>query len=88
MLLFTYKIKMNSVVDNSTRKGHILLLSTMAVTLVVPLALIILSYIDVISGIAQYIAAVGVIASSIYIIGGGFLMAFQDKKDGDTLSDG
>jgi hypothetical protein len=75
---------MNSVVDNSTGKSHILLLSTVVVTL----ALIILSYIDVISGIAQYIAAVSVIASSIYIIGGGFLMAFQDKKDGNTLSYG
>ncbi|MCS5589112.1 MAG: hypothetical protein NZ824_03990 [Candidatus Thioglobus sp.] len=79
---------MNSAVDNSARKGHILLLSTVAATLFVPLALIILSYMGVISGTAQYIAAVGVIASSIYIIGGGFLMAFQDKKDGETLSDG
>jgi len=79
---------MSSTVDNSAKKGHILLVSTMVVTLVVPLALIILSYMNIISGTAQYIAAVGVIASSIYIIGGGFLMAFQDKKDGETLSDG
>ncbi|RUM80901.1 MAG: hypothetical protein DSZ20_04055 [Candidatus Thioglobus sp.] len=79
---------MSSTVDNSAKKGHILLLSTMVVTLVVPLALIILSYMDIISGTAQYIAAAGVIASSIYIIGGGLLMAFQDKKDGETLSDG
>ena len=78
---------MSSTVDNSAKKGHILLLSTMVVTLVVPLALIILSYMDIISGTAQYIAAAGVIASSIYIIGGGLLMAFQDKKDGETLSD-
>ena len=79
---------MSSTVDNSAKKGHILLLSTMVVTLVVPLALIILSYMNIISGTAQYIAAAGVIASSIYIIGGGLLMAFQDKKDGKTLSDG
>jgi hypothetical protein len=79
---------MSSTVDNSAKKGHILLLSTIVVTLVVPLALIILSYMNIISGTAQYIAAAGVIASSIYIIGGGLLMAFQDKKDGETLSDG
>ena len=79
---------MSSTVDNSAKKGHILLLSTMIVTLVVPLALIILSYMNIISGTAQYIAAAGVIASSIYIIGGGLLMAYQDKKDGETLSDG
>jgi hypothetical protein len=29
-----------------------------------------------------------VIASSIYIIGGGIWMAIQDKKDGEILSDG
>ena len=79
---------MSSTIDNSAKKGHILLLSTMIVTLVIPLALIILSYMNIISGTAQYIAAAGVIASSIYIIGGGLLMAFQDKKDGETLSDG
>ena len=79
---------MSSTVDNSAKKGHILLLSAMIVALVVPLALIILSYMNIISGTAQYIAAAGVIASSIYIIGGGLLMAFQDKKDGETLSDG
>ena len=79
---------MSSTVDNSAKKGHILLLSTMVVTLIVPLALIILSYMNIISGTAEYIAAAGVIASSIYIIGGGLLMAFQDKKDGETLSDG
>ncbi len=72
---------MSSTVDNSAKKGHILLLSTMVVTLVVPLALIILSYMNIISGTAEYIAAAGVIASSIYIIGGGLLMAFQDKKE-------
>ncbi len=79
---------MSSTVDNSAKKGHILLLSTLVVTLVAPLALILLSYVEIISGTAQYIAAFGVIASSIYIIGGGILMAVQDKKDGKALSDG
>lgn len=79
---------MSSTVDNSAKRGHILLLSTLVVTLVAPLALIILSYMEIISGTAQYIAAFGVIASSIYIIGGVFLMAFQDKKDGEMLADG
>jgi len=37
---------MSSTVDNSAKRGHILLLSTMTVTLVAPLALIILSYIS------------------------------------------
>ncbi len=54
---------MSSTVDNSAKRGHILLLSTMVVTLVAPLALIILSYMEIISGTAQYIAAFGVIAS-------------------------
>jgi len=79
---------MSSTVDNSAKKGHILLLSTLVATLLVPLALILLSYVEIISGTAQYIAAFGVIASSIYIIGGGILMAVQDKKDGKTLGDG
>jgi hypothetical protein len=79
---------MSPTVDNSAKKGHILFLSTMVVTLVLALALIILSYMNIISGTAQYIAAAGVIASSIYIIGGDLLMTFQDKKDGETLSDG
>ncbi len=74
--------------NTKRKRGHILLLSTMVVTLVAPLALIILSYMEIISGTAQYIAAFGVIASFIYIIGGGFLMAFQDKKDGEMLADG
>ena len=78
---------MSSTVDNSAKKGHILLLSTLVVTLVAPLALIILSYMEIISGTAQYIAAFGVIASMIYSVGGSILMAVQDKKDG-ILADG
>lgn len=79
---------MSSTVDNSTKKGHILLLSTLVVTLVAPLALILLSYVEIISGTSQYIVAFAVIASSIYIIGGGIWMAVQDKKDGEMLTDG
>ncbi|MBT6022648.1 MAG: hypothetical protein HOG86_04475, partial [Candidatus Thioglobus sp.] len=45
---------MGSTVDNSGVKGNILMISTLAVTLVAPLALIILSYIEVISGTAEY----------------------------------
>ena len=76
------------MVDNSAKRGHILLLSTLVITLVAPLALILLSYTGVISGTAEYIAAFAVVASSIYIIGGGILMAVQDKKDGKMLQDG
>jgi hypothetical protein len=79
---------MSSTVDNSGVKGNILMISTLAVTLVVPLALIILSYIEVISGTAEYIAAIAVIASTIYIVGGSIWMFLQDAKDGQDLADG
>lgn len=79
---------MHSTVDNSAKAGHILLLSILLATLIAPLALIILSYLDIISGTAQYIAALAVIASAIYIIGGGIWMFIQDKKDGELLADG
>jgi hypothetical protein len=79
---------MSSANNNSTLKGHILQISTITVTLLAPLALIILSYIGVISGTAEYVAAFGVIASTIYIIGGGFWMFSQDAKDGKNLTDG
>jgi uncharacterized membrane protein len=42
----------------------------------------------VISGTAEYIAAIGVIASTIYIIGGSIWMFSQDAKDGHNLADG
>ena len=76
------------MVDNSAKRGHILLLGTLVITLVAPLALILLSYTDVVSGTAEYIAAFAVIASALYIVGGGIWMAIQDKKDGETLQDG
>ena len=79
---------MSSTVDNSATKGHILLLSTLVVTLVAPLALILLSYMEIISGTAEYISSVAVVASMIYIIGGTIWMATQDKKDGEHLADG
>ena len=83
-----FRSNMGSTVDNSGVKGNILMISTLAVTLVAPLALIILSYIEVISGTAEYIAAIGVIASTIYIIGGSIWMFSQDAKDGHNLADG
>ena len=79
---------MSSANNNTALKGHILQISTMTVTLFAPLALIILSYIEVISGTAEYVAAFGVIASTIYIIGGGIWMFTQDAKDGKNLADG
>ncbi|CAC9601321.1 hypothetical protein [uncultured Gammaproteobacteria bacterium] len=79
---------MSSTVNNSGVKGNILMISTLAISLVAPLALIILSYIGMISGTAEYIAAFGVIASTIYIIGGSIWMFSQDVKDGKNLADG
>jgi hypothetical protein len=72
---------MSSTVDNSTTKGHILLLSTLVVTLVAPLALILLSYMGIISGTAEYISSVAVIASSIYIVGGTIWIGNSGQKD-------
>ncbi|QKQ24257.1 hypothetical protein HUE58_03735 [Candidatus Ruthia endofausta] len=79
---------MSSTVDNSDVRGNILMLSTLVVTLVLPLALIILSYIGIISGTAEYVSAFAVIASMIYIVGGTIWMFTQDSKDGEQLSDG
>ncbi len=79
---------MSSTVDNSGVRGNILLLGTLVVTLVLPLALILLSYIGVISGTATYIAALAVVLSAIYVIGGAFWMFSQDAKDGENLADG
>ncbi len=79
---------MSSTVDNSAARGHILLLSTLVVTLVVPLALLLLSYMGIISGTAEYISAFAVIGSILYIFIGGIWMYVQDKKDGTTLTDG
>ncbi|SFV55570.1 hypothetical protein MNB_SUP05-5-370 [hydrothermal vent metagenome] len=67
--------------DNSTLKGHILFWGTMSIIFVIPLLLILLSYVNIISGTADYIAAYGVIASFVYIIGGGIWSFIQDKKD-------
>jgi hypothetical protein len=79
---------MSSSVDNSSLRGNILMISTLAISLVAPLALIILSYIEVISGTAEYIAAFGVVASTVYIIGGSVWMFIQDARDGKNLADG
>ncbi len=76
---------MSSTVNNSGARGNVLMISTLAITLVAPLALIILSYIEIISGTAEWIAAFGVIAST---IGGSIWMFSQDVKDGQNLADG
>ncbi len=79
---------MSSSVDNSSLRGNILMISTLAISLLAPLALIILSYTEIISGTAEYVAAFGVVASTIYIIGGSIWMFLQDAQDGKNLADG
>jgi hypothetical protein len=79
---------MSSKIDNSAKTGNILMLSSLVVSLVLPLALILFSYTEIISGTAAYVAALGVIASSIYIIGGGIWMFTQDRADGKALTNG
>ena len=79
---------MSSTVDNSGLRGNILMLGTLVITLVLPLALILLSYMEIISGTGSYIAATAVILSTIYVVGGAFWMFSQDAKDGKNLADG
>jgi hypothetical protein len=79
---------MSSTVDNSSAKGHILMITSLVVSVVAPLALILLSYTEVISGTAEYISALAVIISTVYIIGGTVWMMSQDAKDGKNLADG
>jgi hypothetical protein len=79
---------MSSTVDNSSARGHILMIATLAVSVVAPLALILLSYTEVISGTAEYISALAVIISTVYIIGGTIWMLSQDVEDGKNLADG
>jgi hypothetical protein len=63
-------------------KTHLLFLGTLTIILIIPLALIILSYTSVISGTADYVIAFAVIASFVYIIGGGIYSFIQDSRDG------
>ncbi|MDC0390399.1 MAG: hypothetical protein QNL23_05045 [Candidatus Thioglobus sp.] len=79
---------MSSSVDNSSLRGNILMISALAISLLAPLALIILSYTKIISGTAEYVAAFGVVASTVYIIGGSVWMFLQDAQDGKNLADG
>lgn len=79
---------MSSSVDNSSLRGNILMISALVISLLAPLALIILSYTKIISGTAEYVAAFGVVASTIYIIGGSVWMFLQDAQDGKNLADG
>ena len=68
-----------------TRSGHLFLVSTLIITLLLPLTLIILSYLKIIDGISlgMVLTAIAVILSSIYIFYGTILMAVQDKRDKD-----
>lgn len=79
---------MSSSVDNSSLRGNILMISALAISLLAPLALIILSYTKIISGTAEYVAAFGVVASTVYIVGGSVWMFLQDAQDGKNLADG
>jgi hypothetical protein len=80
--------RMSSSVDNSSLRGNILMISALAISLLAPLALIILSYTKIISGTAEYVAAFGVVASTVYIVGGSVWMFLQDAQDGKNLADG
>jgi hypothetical protein len=71
--------------SNDSKTGNLLFLGTLSITLVLPLALILLSYLEIISGTASTIAAFGVILSAIYVVGGGIWMFIQDKKDGEVI---
>lgn len=66
---------------NNALSGHINLIATLFVSLVLPLILILLSYLDIISGIGNFITAFAVIATIVFLIGGGIWMFIQDKKD-------
>jgi len=79
---------MSSSVDNSSLRGNILMISALVISLLAPLALIIISYTEIISGTAEYVAAFGVVASTIYIIGGSVWMFLQDAQDGKNLANG
>lgn len=69
-----------------SHSGNLLLISTMFITLLVPVSLILVSYLDIIDGLffGHIITALAVIISSIFIIFGGLWMYTQDKKDGNT----
>lgn len=69
-----------------SRLGHLFLVSTLLTTLVLPITLIILSYLKIIDGISlgMILTAIAVILSSVYIFYGTILMALQDKKDKDS----
>lgn len=62
-------------------QGHLYLLGTLLLVFILPLALIVLSYLEVISGIASYIAALGVIGTVAYILIGWFITVKADKED-------
>ncbi len=72
--------------DNSTISGHIKLIGVLVVSLVLPLAVILLAYLGIISGIGDIIVALAVILSIIYIVGGTIWSFSQDKEDGKLFN--
>jgi hypothetical protein len=79
---------MSSSLDNSSLRGNILMISALVIFLLVPLALIILSYPEIISGTAEYVAVFGVVTSFMYIIGDSVWMFLQDAQYSKNLADG
>lgn len=67
-------------------EGHLYLIGTLFVILIAPFLLILLSYLEIISGTAGYVAALGVLGTGAYIIGGWILTVIADKEDGQRES--
>jgi hypothetical protein len=83
MILGYASMKNDNNKSNST-SGNLLLISTIALTLLIPVSLILLSYLELINGtlLGHIVTAVAVITASAFIIVGGIWMYVQDKKDG------
>lgn len=67
--------------NNSEKTGHLYLIGTLVVSLILPLLLIIFSYMGIISGVGDFIIAIAVILSGAYIIGGTVMSFMQDGED-------
>lgn len=64
--------------------GNTMLISTIFLTLLLPLFFIMITYLKIIDGIqlGYFITAFAVVASSLFIVVGGLWMFIQDKQDG------
>ncbi len=67
--------------NNSEKTGHLYLIGTLVISLILPLLLIIFSYMGIISGVGDFVIAIAVILSSVYIIGGVVMSFIQDGED-------